>query len=344
MTIDQRIQAFVKLGDLLRQKIAIVPDESYPENNELRLLYSQAYQKNQWFTPANCNQMVSSISNWLTKEKLQQWVEPYGKRMNSERLSKNIGVVMAGNVPMVGFHDALCVLLSGNKLMAKCSTDDEVLLPEVFSWLIKIEPAFQDYISFVSKIVNPDAVIATGSNNSARYFEYYFGKYPHIIRKNRNAIAVLSGKETEEELKELGKDIFSYFGLGCRNVSKLYIPENYSFNKFYAAIESFSRVMEHNKYMNNYDYHHSLFLLESVKFLTNNFLIVREQPGLATPVSVLHYEYYTDEKKLKEHLREVEEEIQCVVGKNYLPFGTSQQPLLYDYADGVDTMDFLMEV
>ena len=260
---------------------------------------------------------------------------------------------MAGNIPMVGFHDALCVLMSGNNLIAKLSKDDALLLPYLLKWLIEIEPAFKPQINFVERIERPDAVIATGSNNSARYFDYYFGKYPHIIRKNRNSAAIITGDETGDDLKYLGNDLFTYFGLGCRNVSKLFVPKEYNFNLFYQSIESFSAVMNHNKYMNNYDYNHAVYLLNGEKFLTNNFLIIRQSQALATPVSVLNYEYYTNLNDLDAKLKSAENDLQCitVAGKPWknssvktIPFGTSQTPSLTEYADNIDTLQFLISI
>ena len=248
----------------------------------------------------------------------------------------------AGNIPFVGFHDFLCMLISGNNYIGKNASDDTLLLPWIAEELIKIEPKFKERISFVEKLKDMDAVIATGSNNTARYFEYYFSKYPHIIRKNRNAVAVLTGDEPKEELNLLGEDIFRYFGLGCRNVSKLYVPRGYNFNGFFEAMFSYSQVMQHNKYMNNYDYNRAVFLMRQIPFLENNFLIIREDASIPSPISVVHYEFYDEAEKLKENLAEHKEQIQCIVGRDYIPFGQGQSPALWDYADGVDTMAFLL--
>ena len=217
-------------------------------------------------------------------------------------------------------------------------------MPFYIEVLQKISPDLAGVISVQERFTDIDAVIATGNNNSSRYFDYYFGKYPHIIRKNRNSVGILKGDETDADFINLGEDIFSYFGLGCRNVSKLYVPMGYNFNSFFNAMEKYSELMNHNKFMNNYDYHRALYLLNSEQFLTNNFLLLREAAPIATPVSVLHFEYYEDEKKLEETLKSDEKNIQCIVGGRYLPFGTSQQPRLDEYADGVDTLEFLMGI
>jgi hypothetical protein len=235
-------------------------------------------------------------------------------------------------------------LVAGHKAKVRLSSDDAILIPAMTNILIEMFPEFQNQLEFVNQLSGMDAVIATGSNNTARYFDYYFGKYPSLIRKNRNSIAVLSGHESAADLSQLGHDIFDYFGLGCRNVSKVYVPEGYSFNQFFEAIESYSGLMEHNKYMNNYDYHRALFLLDGIPFLTNNFLIVRENGAYPTPVSVVHYEYYTNLEDLEAKLASEKELIQCRVGLNGLPVGSSQQPDILDYADGVDTMKWILSL
>jgi hypothetical protein len=215
-------------------------------------------------------------------------------------------------------------------------------MPFVAEKLLQIEPKLQGWISFTERLSGFDAVIATGSNNSARYFEYYFGKYPHIIRMNRNAVAVLTGDENEDDLKKLGLDIFQYFGLGCRNVSKLFVPRNYEFKKFFEGIESFSFVGHHHKYKNNHDYINAVYLLKQIPFLDNNFLILKEDEAIASPVSVVYYEFYDNPETLEQKLEQEKEKLQCIVGKGFIPFGKAQQPQLWDYSDGVDTMSFLL--
>jgi hypothetical protein len=339
MELKQRIASFSRLGELIREKIERFEPGGINNNNDISLLINKAQQKNAWFTPSNIKQSLLAIASWLDTNELEKWLAAYS---NVNVKAVEVGVIMAGNIPLVGFHDFLCVLMSGQSIAIKSSSDDEVLLPAVVDWLVKIEPEWNNKIRFVSRIEKPGAVIATGSNNSARYFEYYFGKYPHIIRRNRNSVAVITGQESREELVSLGTDIFSYFGLGCRNVSKLYIPQGYILDPFFQAIEQYApAMMDHNKYMNNYDYHNAIFLLNSAPFLTNNFLIVRQHEALATPVSVLHYEYYKNEQDLQQKLKDQEENIQCIVGKKFIPFGKSQMPGLSDYADGVDVMKFL---
>lgn len=343
MTLQHRIEVFAKLGKTLS---GLCNSNFDDENHPFQKLLSQAKIENAWFTKENQLMALKAIAEMLSEEKLLKWISEYPGFKSQTSNSKRVGLILAGNIPAVGFHDLLCVLISGNHAVIKCSSDDKVLLKWLTDELIKIESAFSNSISFVERMTGSDAVIATGSNNSARYFDYYFSKIPRIIRRNRNAVAVLSGNETDDELKNLGRDIFSYFGLGCRNVSKLFVPVNYDFQSFFKAVESFSEVMQHNKYMNNYDYHHAIFLLNQVKFLTNNFLIIKEDKPISTPVSVLNYEFYKDDTALKKELNEKKEEIQCIVTakkevENAVTFGKAQHPQLWDYADGVDTMEFL---
>jgi hypothetical protein len=342
MQLEQRIEAISKLGLALSAMIEELESNQGESGNKLPKIIKLANIKNQWFTPENTIQALKSLGKMLDRTNLNYWIGNYSLEKRDQSRPKNVGIIMAGNIPAVGFHDLLCVLISGNHAMIKLSSDDNVIIPFLLEVLTAIEPRFISQFTLVERIKEPDAVIATGSNNSARYFDYYFGKYPNIIRKNRNSIAVLSGTETPEEMYALGHDIFDYFGLGCRSVSKLYLPENFNFNSFFEGIANHGDLMNHNKYMNNYDYHNALFLLENIKFLTNNFVIVRENEPLATPVSVLHYSYYKNLEDLEKLLTEKESEIQCRVGINGLPFGTTQQPALNDYADGIDTVEWLL--
>jgi len=257
---------------------------------------------------------------------------------------------MAGNIPAVGFHDFLSVLLAGHHLLAKLSSDDQYLLPDIAEILINIEPSFNDHITFtLEKIQDFDAVIATGSNNTSRYFNYYFGKYPHIIRKNRNAIAVLGGNESRDELNGLAEDIFTYFGLGCRNVSRLFVPKDYDFKAFYEGIEGFSDIGNHHKYVNNYDYNKSVFLVNMEPHFDNGFLILKENAAIASPVSVMHYERYENLDEVNSFVSRESESIQCVVSaltevQGSIRPGSAQHPKLWDYADGVDTLRFLLNL
>lgn len=261
---------------------------------------------------------------------------------------------MPSNIPLAGFHDFFCVLLSGNIFVGKCSVQDKILLPAISKMLTDIDPLFKKYIFFVeNKLEKIDAVIATGSNNSARYFEYYFGKYPHIIRKNRNSVALLTSNETEEELTLLANDIFRYFGLGCRNVSKIFIPLNYDFKIFFNAIFGWNNIIHHNKYANNYSYNKAVYLMNKIKIWDNGFLLMKEDVDLSSPVAVLYYEYYQDKKQLNDRLTGNKENIQCIVSNEKIPlpleearvrYGKGQHPELWDFSDRVDTMEFLMHL
>lgn len=333
LTSKQRIAAFTLLGQILHN-----PDEQLSE------LINSAQQYNAWFTPQSTAMAISSIAGMLNKNDLEQWIETENE---AEMLA--VGLILAGNIPLVGFHDILCVLASGNKALIKLSSQDKTLIPSILSKLVEIEPGFEAQISYIERLKDFDAVIATGSNNTSRYFDYYFSKVPHIIRKNRNSIAVLNGKESREELKALGHDIFDYFGLGCRNVSKMYVPKGYDFRTFFESIEDFKSVADHHKYNNNYDYNKSIFLVNLDKHLDNGFLLLKEDTRFASPLAVIYYEEYADLKQVEQELIENEKLIQCIISKteikvNTLEFGQSQHPRLWDYADGINTMQFLKQL
>lgn len=367
MELEKRIIAFVKLGDLLR-KITRTEGEESGFKETIR----KASTHNGWFTEENVLLAVGSLGEMLKEDKLRKWISKYPQAISQKPLAISVGVIMAGNIPLVGFHDFLCVLMSGNIFVGKLSSEDKFLLPAVSEILIDIEPEFKEKIVFTDSIrgskldtaeskpqksnlqhqISVAAFIATGSNNSARYFEYYFGKHPHIIRKNRNTIAILDGKETEVELKNLGKDIFQYFGMGCRNISKIYIPQDYNLDNFFASIVDFGEVINHNKYYNNHIYHRTIYLLNQEKFLDNNFLMLKESEQIASPVATLHYERYKNKEKLLKQLEGQKENIQCIASNlksnipslTSVPFGQTQSPALWDYADGVDTMGFLLQL
>nr|WP_299344029.1 acyl-CoA reductase [Allomuricauda sp.] len=346
MTVQKStIQAFVKLGSYISQFV-----ENHENNDgfhEFEETLEKAEQQNAWFTREN---ILFSLRQWgkvLTEQKLSQWLDNYNF-VNAEE-SKTVGIVMAGNIPMVGFHDFLCVLLSGNKVLAKLSSNDTALIPFLSNYLVEQEPSLQHRIAFIDgQLEGFDAVIATGSNNTSRYFEYYFGKYPSIIRKNRNSVAVLTGQESKEELGLLGEDIFRYYGLGCRNVSKIFVPADYDFDQFFQSVFDFKDIIHQNKYANNYDYNKAVYLMSEIKILDNGFLILKEDAGYSSPIASLFYEYYDSLPSLLEKLKTDEEDIQCIVSKglvkNEVAFGKTQNPSLTDYADGIDTMGFLINL
>src|SRR3989339_668316 len=346
MNIQERINAFECLGKSLKQAV-LSSEKKYTDDIfsiELLPLFQKAEMLNPWFTKEDLLFAFSSLAEMLDEKKLKKWISNYS--IPDKNISKKIGIVMAGYVPMLGFHDMLCVLISGHHFLGKLSTKDEVLLQAISDILVKIEPRFENYISWTDNLMkNIDAIIVTGSDNTSRYFDYYFGKYPHIIRKNRNSIAILNGTETEQELQLLGDDIFMYFGLGCRNVSKIFIPQNYDITRVFPPLEKYAHIAQHNKYANNYLYQRTILLLNKISFFDNGFLIVTENPLSATPISVLHYEKYNDLENLKENINFDNEKIQCIVSRQgffpgSVPFGRAQTPELWDYADGVDTLHF----
>jgi len=331
------IEAFSRLGEQLTN-----PDE------QLLTIINNERQYNAWFTPESVLKAVTAIGKMLNSNDLSKWLDR--NDIDKNTTTKRVGLILAGNIPMVGFHDVLCVLVTGNFALIKSSSQDARLIRQVLEMLIAIEPAFNDRFSFVERLKDFDAVIATGSTNTSRYFEYYFGKVPHIIRKNRNSVAVLTGDETTEQLFELGQDIFDYYGLGCRNVSKLFVPKGYNFNFFFESIEPYQPIINHHKYNNNYDYNKSIYLVNSDKHLDNGFLLLKEDERLASPLAVLFYEYFDDLANVQQLLGIQGDKIQCIVSaaplqvKNQVVgFGKSQQPALWDYADGIDTMRFLTE-
>lgn len=317
------------------------PDE------ELNAIIKDEYHYNAWFTPENVQKAVEAIGLMLNKLDLVKWLDNYPLNIHEP---KTIGLVLAGNIPLVGFHDVLCTLITGNRAQIKASTQDARLIRAVLDRLTALEPAFKEQYAFTERLANFDAVIATGSNNTSRYFEYYFSKVPHIIRKNRNSVAVLTGSETNEQLYELGHDIFDYFGLGCRNVSKLYVPTGYDFEPFFKAIEPYHTIIHHHKYNNNYDYNKSIYLVNRDKHLDNGFLLLKEDKSMTSPLAVLFFEYYDNTVSLEEKLKMESKNIQCIVAPPSggwgasVPFGQSQCPALWDYADAVDTMDFLTKL
>lgn len=337
MNRTQQLSAWIKTQEVLLQ---LTNDEkSNPWREEYENVIHLAEINNPWFTRKQVENAFQGVIKLLEPVALTSWAENYEEKKSN---AVKVGVIMAGNIPMAGFHDFLSVLLSGNQLNAKLSTSDRYLIPFVAKILFSFAPDLKDKFVIADQLKDVDAVIATGSNNTSRYFEYYFSKIPHIFRKNRNSAAILTGKENEFDLLLYGRDIFTYFGLGCRNVSKFYVPEKYNFDELFNSFLGYNEVMQHSKYMNNFDYNQAVYLMNRQQFLTNNFVIIIENESLASPVSVLHFEYYKNELDLKQKLDIVKDELQCVVSKTgpVLP-GQTQNPAITDYADNVDTMAFL---
>lgn len=338
MTLEERIVALSSLGKSLLQ------------TNEYRdAVIHRSFHHNQWFTKENVNQSIQAIATaYLEEQKLRDFAAFY--KLDDNIIPKRVGLIMAGNIPLVGFHDFLCVFLCGHTSVIKLSEKDPYLFPYLLKVLGEHDERCSSKVELVAKLSDFDAVIATGSNNSSRYFHAYFDKYPNIIRKNRNSIAVLTGKETQEELDRLSLDILNYFGLGCRNVSKIYIPEGYDFNPIMETIHEHKKIILHGKYKNNFDYNFAIASLNNVKIVNNGCLILLEDPSLTSRIASLHYEYYTDLASLHKHLEEIKEEIQCVVSREEIAglanvdFGKTQTPGLQDYADGVDSMNMLLAI
>ncbi len=344
--------SFVELGKFLSQftlneqvhRTDVLHNDLYFKKFNDLLSLSQSH--NGWFTPEQVYFAVESWAKALREDNLNKWLSAYDL---SEVKPRTVGLILAGNIPLVGFHDFLSVLITGHKVLVKASSNDQHLIAFLADYLISIEPKLSYYISFTDgKLENFDAIIATGSNNTARYFEFYFKDKPSIIRKNRNSVAVLNGNESYEDLVNLGEDIFRYFGLGCRNVSKLFVPKDYNFDAFFKAIYEYKDVIFYEKYSNNYDYNKAVFLMSNFKLLDNEFLTLKEDTSYASPISSVFYEYYEDIADLQKRFESESDQIQCVVSNNLIPnsisFGQTQQPKLWDYADNVDTLQFLISL
>jgi hypothetical protein len=345
MILNEKIKLLSKLGGILDSLAEGKPWPGFQiglsksEYEEFDALMNRVQHHNGWFTKEAVKTAFKGIASWLTEENLTHWVNQYSFKVTSP---KRVAIVMAGNIPLVGFHDFLSVFLSGHKAIIKLSSSDQHLMRAILHYLKIMDARIEEYVEIREQFLGEfDAVIATGSDNSATYFESYFGKHPHIIRRNRTSVAVIDGSETKEELTELGKDIFTYFGLGCRNVSQLWIPTDFDLNRFFEAIYSFNPIINHNKYANNYDYNKAVYLMNKANLLDNGFLLLKEDFALNSPPGMLHYVRYQDSIDAEHFLQENKDKIQVIVGKNYIPFGMSQNPGLTDYADGVDTMRFL---
>lgn len=329
------------LSTLAKRTKDFSEDPTAETDSEFGTVLRKATATNPWFTPSSIAEALGALAYMVRPEALQKWLSSYPIEKSSGQ--KRVGLILAGNIPMVGFHDIFSVALSGNKAVVKLSSKDQFLLPFVFGQFYEATGNVNFQIEWINdRLPEVDAVIATGSNNTSRYFEYYFGKYPNIIRKNRSSVAILTGNESDEELKSLGNDIFSNFGLGCRNVSKLYIHKDFDLDRFFAGIYSFHDIVNHHKYANNYDYYRALWMLNQEDLLENGFMILRPSEALSSPIGTVFYERYDAMDLLLQKLNFLKPEIQCVVSLEDVPFGKSQQPELWDYADGVDTMEFLV--
>ncbi len=352
MSIEQRKSHFVELGKFLNQfrRDGIKPQEDVKNNGDFfepfKVQIERAIHYNGWFTPDNVLFALEGWSESLKKENLDKWLQPYNFKTVNQ---KTVGIIMAGNIPLVGFHDFISVLIAGHKVLIKQSSNDTKLLPILANYLISLDSNYKEKIEFTdNRMNNFEAVIATGSNNTSRYFEYYFANKKSIIRKNRNSIAILTGNESTEVLIALSHDVFRYFGLGCRSVSKLYVPEDYDFDAFYKALAPWAALMDHAKYANNYDYNKAVYLMSEFKMLDNGFLVLKEDQSFGSPIATLFHESYSDLESLQATIEANQENLQCVVANNFMdneiPFGKTQYPQLWDYADNIDTLAFLENI
>ena len=331
MILQQRIELLIQLGKYIRNN-----------DHVWQQIKTKAQRENPWFADEFIEMAAENIAfQFLQEDKLIEWIKEY-KIPAENKQPSSVGVVMAGNIPMVGFHDMLCIFIAGQKQIIKLSSKDSILLKHLVEVLISLEPSVADYISFAENLKGCDAYIATGSNNSSRYFEYYFGNYPHIIRRNRTSIAILDGRESTEELENLADDIQTYFGLGCRNVTKLFVPDGYNFEPLLSALNKYAHYADFHKYKNNYDYQLALMMMSNKFYMTNGSVLLAKNESLFTPVSQVNYEYYGNKDELA--FLQTNEDVQCVVGHNHIPFGQSQKPSLQDYADGIDTMWFALSL
>ncbi|MBK8610393.1 MAG: acyl-CoA reductase [Chitinophagaceae bacterium] len=329
MNLQKRIELLLRLQEYL-----------LAETEEWQIIKTKASHHNGWFTVNFIDLAITNIcSAFLNKQKLELWAAHY--HLDENIGGKNVGVVMAGNIPLVGFHDFLCVFISGHRQTIKLSSKDDILLPHLISKMTEWEPGIMLAVSFSALLKGCDAYIATGSNNSARYFHQYFSKYPHIIRRNRTSVAVLTGNETTEQLELLSDDVHQYFGLGCRNITQLFVPVGYDFVPLLKTFEKYKYFEDHHKFKNNYDYQLSIALLNNIFYMTSGSTLLLENDAIFSAISQLHYSYYHNEKELLSVLKE-NDDVQCICGFGGIPFGESQQPSLMDYADGVDTMQFLL--
>ena len=345
--LKERIQAFSDLGILFRDNSSSQKIKTFQKwDSELNKLLKDSYQHNSWFTE---NNLKLSLKNWsaeLNKKNIENWLENYKIELKS---SKTVAIIMAGNIPIVGFHDLMCSLILGFKCIVKLSSDDKILIPLIVKFIQSRFDGFKEKVFFESNILkNFDAVIATGSNNSHKYFEYYFGKYPNLLRKTRHSVAVLNGNESDSELAMLSNDVFDYFGLGCRSVSKIFIPKGYDLDLLFNAFYMKRFVIDHNKYANNYDYNKAVYLMSEEKFYDNGFVILKEEKKLGSPIACVYFEYYDDLVQVQNIIKINNQNIQCVVSNekifNGISFGTTQCPKLSDYADNVDTLKFLLKI
>ncbi len=335
MEPKQRLKSFIKLGELLDNL----------ETTKLRQLKSRAFKENTWFTNENIDFALKGVISYLDQGQLIPWLKGYHIKPNRE---VDVGIIMAGNIPLVGFHDFLCVIMSGNSALVKISSKDSIVTKFLFKKLTEVDPNMKNQFRLVNKLNKASAVIATGSDNSARYFNHHYKDCPRLIRKNRTSVAIIRGDETQDQLTKLGGDIFQYFGLGCRNISKLYVPKGYDLRAAMGNFQAYEHLIDHTSYSNNYRYNKTKFLMKGIDFVDTGFLLITKDKDLVSPISVLFYEEYLDKNQLNTILNRERPKIQCIISNegwynDSIPFGSSQLPKVWDYPDNVDTMRFLID-
>ena len=346
-TLYNRIKAFEKLGILFSNNISKNSSKELTHwSSELNKAIDTSYKYNTWFTEDSVKQALNEWSKQLNYSNIKQWTDQY---QLTDKSDKKIAIIMAGNLPLVGFHDLLCGLILNFNCIVKLSSDDKILIPFIIEFLDSVLPGIKNKVEFTTNPIKEfSGVIATGSNSSFKYFEYYFGSYPNVLRKTRHSIAVLDGNESVEDLKNLGNDIFTYFGMGCRSVSKLLVPKGYDFDLLFNALFKFKDIINHNKYVNNYDYNKAVYLMSEQKFIENGFVILKEDEKLGSPIGCLFFEYYENSKDLNTYISNIKDSLQCVVSNLNIPnstsFGSSQKPKIDDYADNINTLDFLLKI
>jgi hypothetical protein len=345
--MNLRVNALLKLREKLLPFLKDdclnhLPNDSFYDKGKSIILNAKHY--NRWFLEDQVIFALQSWANALEGKNLEKWLHDYA--INEPKTPKKVGLILAGNIPLVGFHDVLTTFISGHIALIKLSSQDKFLIPWLLESLSNEFPEFAYQFEFVERLSNFDAVIATGNDNSASYFDYYFSKVPNIIRRNRNSVAILTGEESAEELMALGQDIFQYFGMGCRNVSKIYVPENYNFKPLFDALLPFESFLMIEKYGSNYDYNKAVFLMSNFKIMDTGFLTLKEDDRFSSPISTLFYSFYSTLEEVYKHLEKNKDKIQCVVSKysknNFIAFGQTQSPELWDYADGENTLKFLL--
>jgi hypothetical protein len=329
MTLDKRLELLKGLRTVIRKLT----------EDELESIGWRAASENRWFTVETVKKSLVGIVKMLDEEQLLA----FANRYPACEVNKTVGLVLAGNIPAVGFHDIVIAFLCGCSVKVKLSHQDKVLITLLLDEMKALGGPEFVRVELTEKLelINLDAVIATGSNNSARYFEEYFSAVPNVIRKNRTSVGILNGEESTDDLENLAEDIVAYYGLGCRNVTKLMIPKGYDLIPLLARLEARTGLLDQTKYVHNYDYNKSILLVNCEDHLDTGNVLFKESEDLFSPISIVHYEYYKDQNDLRVKLDEKNEQVQCTVGSGYIPFGKSQSPGILDYADDVDTVEFL---